>query len=174
MAESRVRARQALAASALQVAEAMGKLTITFLRPHLQAWVPWSLWHLLIAVVTCFINCSSQASRTSQARKLKHAAHSTIKALVGSSLSTVFRAWKQMKLSKYQTLVAKLHQREREYSELHELSESFFQCSREGSQRLKAMESAARAADRVLQKPKRQIENSCPELSPQKESEDGV
>ncbi|CAE7716101.1 SKOR [Symbiodinium sp. CCMP2592] len=129
MAESRVRARQALAASALQVAEAMGKLTITFLRPHLQAW----------------------ASRTSQARKLKHAAHNTIKALVSSSLSTVFRAWKQMKLSNYQTLVAKLHQREREYSELHELSESFFQCSREGSQRLKAMESAAQAADRVLQ-----------------------
>ena len=98
-------------------------------------------------------NCSSQASRTSQARKLKQAAQNTIKALVGSSLSTVFRAWKQMKLSNYQSLVAKLHQREREYSELHELSESFFQCSREGSQRLKAMESAARAADRVLQKP---------------------
>ncbi|CAE7289176.1 SKOR, partial [Symbiodinium microadriaticum] len=129
MAESRARARQALAASALQVAEAMGKLTISFLRPHLQAW----------------------ASHTSQARKLKHAAENTIKALVGSSLSTVFRAWKQMKLSNYQSLVAKLHQREREYSELHELSESFFQCSREGSQRLKAMESAARAADRVLQ-----------------------
>ena len=71
---------------------------------------------------------------------------------MGSSLSTVFRAWKQMKLSRYQTLVAKLHQREREYAELHELSESFFRCSRECAQRLKHMETAARAADRALQK----------------------
>ena len=156
-------ARQALAMSALRVAETMGSVTVSYVRPHMQAWalrlimrkpdffkVPHCTWPG--TSMPSASDCPPQVSHAKQTRNLKRAARSTVKALVGNSLSAVFRAWKQMKLSQYQTLVAKLHQRDREYSDLHVLSESFFHCSREGAERLKRMESAMLAADRALQK----------------------
>ena len=49
-------------------------------------------------------------------------------------------------------MAAKLQQRDREFSALRDLSESFFQVSKDGFGRLNRLVSALQAADRALQK----------------------
>lgn len=128
-AEGQREARQALALSSLKLSEAMTKKTTSFVAPHFQAW----------------------ANRVKLARKVQRAAEGTIAAMLGGSLSLVFNAWKMMKMSEFQMLQAQLQRREREFSELQEISQSFFSFSQENVERVKNMEAALQAADRALQ-----------------------
>ena len=65
------------------------------------------------------------------AKKVKRAAEGTISAMLGSSLSLVFNAWKLMKMSDFQMVQAQLQRREREFNELQEISQSFFTFSQD-------------------------------------------
>ena len=146
-------ARTALAMSALQLSDSMTKKTTAFVTPHFQAWVP--LPHFL-SVFFCrqfrgfgrvcsgavksvpggfggSSSCvsSTKAARVKHAKKVKRAAEGTISAMLGSSLSLVFNAWKLMKMSDFQMVQAQLQRREREFNELQEISQSFFTFSQE-------------------------------------------
>lgn len=74
---------------------------------------------------------STKAARVKHAKKVKRAAEGTISAMLGSSLSLVFNAWKLMKMSDFQMVQAQLQRREREFNELQEISQSFSTFSQE-------------------------------------------
>ena len=147
-------ARTALAMSALQLSDSMTKKTTAFVTPHFQAWVPLATLFISFflppnpenpsnpwfgrvcsgavkSVPGGFGGSSScvsstKAARVKHAKKVKRAAEGTISAMLGSSLSLVFNAWKLMKMSDFQMVQAQLQRREREFNELQEISQSFF------------------------------------------------
>lgn len=147
-------ARTALAMSALQLSDSMTKKTTAFVTPHFQAWVPLPhlFYQFFFAANSVVLEgllrrevspgrlwrfkfmykvSSTKAARVKHAKKVKRAAEGTISAMLGSSLSLVFNAWKLMKMSDFQMVQAQLQRREREFNELQEISQSFFTFSQE-------------------------------------------